>query len=358
MAAIGRGTTIKIDEHPRERWDAPFIRAVLARPDEDWPRLVYADALEERGECERAEFLRVQIELAKLKPPSECDRTFCDGSLVVCPDCRRWKPLSRRERELLGEHFNEWHWPLRIDECYSEQLYPNPEPPHAKIGVTFRGGLVHEITLDWPTWGGGVCQARCRNGSIETRMGNKGGSLISICPVCRGSGRTPGHATAILAAQPVRKVKLTSESTMEAGIRDGCLCYSDCDGQHQGPKIDYEKPCGRFDLLKMALAHQAVRLGAAPGIEFELPPVRGLTAMPAEYIVEFNGVRRLHFNGDNEWVGFGGTVLRVHSGDDVELTIEGAVYRGRHWQPFGVNQLIRVTVGLVNYPMHLTVRPV
>src|SRR5215468_4094431 len=37
--------------------------AILANPLDDTPRLVYADWLQEHGEEERAEFIRVQIEL-------------------------------------------------------------------------------------------------------------------------------------------------------------------------------------------------------------------------------------------------------------------------------------------------------
>ena len=43
-----------------------LIRSVLASPADDAPRLVYADWLEERGRVEDAEFIRVQIELARL----------------------------------------------------------------------------------------------------------------------------------------------------------------------------------------------------------------------------------------------------------------------------------------------------
>src|SRR5262249_28249310 len=43
-----------------------FWQSILADPDSDTPRLVYADWLEEQGEAERAEFIRVQIELAKM----------------------------------------------------------------------------------------------------------------------------------------------------------------------------------------------------------------------------------------------------------------------------------------------------
>ena len=45
---------------------AAFLNAVLERPDDDLPRLVYADYLDETGEPNRAEFIRVQIELARL----------------------------------------------------------------------------------------------------------------------------------------------------------------------------------------------------------------------------------------------------------------------------------------------------
>ena len=40
---------------------ANFIAAILASPDDDGPRLVHADYLEEEGEVERAEFIRAQI---------------------------------------------------------------------------------------------------------------------------------------------------------------------------------------------------------------------------------------------------------------------------------------------------------
>lgn len=41
--------------------DRPFLNAILAAPDDDAPRLVYADFLDERGEGERAEFIRLAV---------------------------------------------------------------------------------------------------------------------------------------------------------------------------------------------------------------------------------------------------------------------------------------------------------
>lgn len=48
---------------------AALLAAVVARPEDDAPRLIMADWLEENGDEARAEFIRVQCELAKLGPP-------------------------------------------------------------------------------------------------------------------------------------------------------------------------------------------------------------------------------------------------------------------------------------------------
>lgn len=50
-------------DHPD--WPA-FIAAIVADPDDDTARLVAADFLEENGDAERAAFIRIQIELARL----------------------------------------------------------------------------------------------------------------------------------------------------------------------------------------------------------------------------------------------------------------------------------------------------
>jgi uncharacterized protein (TIGR02996 family) len=67
-----------------------FLRGILENPDDDSPRLVYADWLEERADP-RAEFIRVQCELAKLPP-----------------DDPKWDALEQREWDLLRSHEAEW----------------------------------------------------------------------------------------------------------------------------------------------------------------------------------------------------------------------------------------------------------
>lgn len=69
-----------------------LLAAVLASPDDDLPRLVYADWCEETGDAERAEFIRLQC---------ACDRGTIDADGRV------------RERVLLQTHFARWLAPLR-----------------------------------------------------------------------------------------------------------------------------------------------------------------------------------------------------------------------------------------------------
>jgi uncharacterized protein (TIGR02996 family) len=49
----------------------PFLSAICADPADDTARLVYADWLQENGEPERAEFIRVQVERARLRASGE-----------------------------------------------------------------------------------------------------------------------------------------------------------------------------------------------------------------------------------------------------------------------------------------------
>ncbi|WP_439623110.1 TIGR02996 domain-containing protein [Gemmata sp.] len=48
-----------------------FLRAIFDAPGDDTPRLVYADFLQENGEDDRAELIRVQCELARMN--DDCD---------------------------------------------------------------------------------------------------------------------------------------------------------------------------------------------------------------------------------------------------------------------------------------------
>jgi uncharacterized protein (TIGR02996 family) len=73
-----------------------FLQAILEHPEDDTPRLVYADWLEDHGDPTRAEFIRLQIELAHL-----------------AADAPERAALVEREQALLREHGRRWAEPLR-----------------------------------------------------------------------------------------------------------------------------------------------------------------------------------------------------------------------------------------------------
>jgi uncharacterized protein (TIGR02996 family) len=72
------------------RIEQGFLHDILENPEDDTPRLVYADWLEDQGRVERAELIRVQCELVRL------DRYD-----------PRWPGLRRREDQLLA---HTWQW--------------------------------------------------------------------------------------------------------------------------------------------------------------------------------------------------------------------------------------------------------
>ncbi|MCI0702719.1 MAG: TIGR02996 domain-containing protein [Planctomycetia bacterium] len=75
--------------------DNPFLQALLAEPEDDTLRLAMADWLDENDQPGRAEFIRVQIELAR-----------------GVADRERRCALELRQRDLLIAHEDEWVAPL------------------------------------------------------------------------------------------------------------------------------------------------------------------------------------------------------------------------------------------------------
>jgi uncharacterized protein (TIGR02996 family) len=73
-----------------------FIQAIRETPHDDAPRLIYADWLEEHGQADRAEFIRVQCQFARLTEDKPERSVLC-----------------LRAEELLRRHWDEWVGPLR-----------------------------------------------------------------------------------------------------------------------------------------------------------------------------------------------------------------------------------------------------
>lgn len=88
--------------------DEPFLLTILDHPDDDGPRLVYADWLEEHGDGERADLIRLQ----------------CLGGDI------------RREAHIVSCRGRDWAGPIsRLAYSYA-----------------YRRGFVEEITVDARTW--------------------------------------------------------------------------------------------------------------------------------------------------------------------------------------------------------------
>lgn len=73
-----------------------LLAAVLANPDDDLPRLVYADWCEDRGDPDRAAFIRVQVERDRAEPYSPT-----------------WRAAAEQAQRLGGRHHPAWTAHLR-----------------------------------------------------------------------------------------------------------------------------------------------------------------------------------------------------------------------------------------------------
>src|SRR5262245_4268873 len=139
---------------------AGLLAGCRASPDDDARRFVLADWLEEHGDADRAEFVRVQVRIAAWERDWVTLPSF-DGSCD--PDSPTWLEswsgeyarLRRRETELLGRHREGWL--TAAVQGRSRLLHPplfNPE------NIRFRRGMAEfwlhgshryplSETLDW-----------------------------------------------------------------------------------------------------------------------------------------------------------------------------------------------------------------
>jgi uncharacterized protein (TIGR02996 family) len=220
------------DEH------ATFLKAIIARPDLDLPRLVYADWLEgtagqkpcpacpelgygnepewtteiplywcgqcdqatrsvPNGHAERAEFIRVQCELARMPE-----------YMAHLGGFEPHDALRRREREILFDHGFKW----------------------GKEAVPVPAGYKHTLRNDndFHVWS---------NENVDgMRYSFRRGFVESIA--CRWSDFR-AHAAAIMAATPLRRVRLTTWPAGAEGY-DAQRVKLYCERAYRG--IEFELP--------------------------------------------------------------------------------------------------------------------
>lgn len=190
-----------------------LLAAILAAPEDDAPRLVFADWLDEHGEGERGEFVRVQVELARMDGPDpDCctvgrtGRHATTQGLVECPECwPKRAALRQREHQLwTAESVRLMDW------CNTVGLDFQKDWP-----FVVRRGFVGRVECPLAVLFGGPC-GRCEGRGtvcLTCRTGVDHGS--EPCPHCKGEKVTPGLAAALFAAQPVTEVRLTDREPAE-----------------------------------------------------------------------------------------------------------------------------------------------
>src|SRR6266404_2871334 len=122
-----------------------FLDDIVANIDDDTPRLVYADWLIENGQDERGEFIRVQVERARLPA---------------------WDPaqvrLRLREEELLKLYGEEWlaelpaikgvRWEGFRRGIVAEVSFASFEAMRANAHACRAVAAVEAVTVHWPRW--------------------------------------------------------------------------------------------------------------------------------------------------------------------------------------------------------------
>ncbi len=203
--------------------------AVLAAPADDVPRLAYADRLEELGEPERAEFIRLQCELARetrktYRPKLERGiKKLLRGcvTLRTCPWVNEWLDGYK-----FGFSADGWGYAVV------------PMSP----SVRFRRGFVAHVTCPLAAWLGERC-GRCRgDGRVGWRVGRGGlntGPLIArrpagnACSDCRGTGYVGGVAAAVCGSQPVETVTLSDREPWVQSVHPRLTGWWEDSPQHR-----------------------------------------------------------------------------------------------------------------------------
>lgn len=160
-----------------------FLATIIAKPADNQPRLSYADWLEENGQTERAEFIRLQLGMGI--GASLAIRT----ARIYATDNFQATPKTHRMTMLLDEFADVW--------C-------------AQIGVTatdawewiWQGGFITEVSCTEEQWVGKRC-GKCvgHPGCVPVNQWS-----TKRCPDCHGTGHVEGIGQRIARTHPVERV--------------------------------------------------------------------------------------------------------------------------------------------------------
>ena len=193
---------------------AGFMADILKRPDDDTPRLVLADWLDEHGDPDRAEFIQVRHKLEEF-------RVFSDvGGGKGLAD------LLQRDLELWNRHYKDWlpdlpglhkvlaGWTQQTVRDDGETTFVGPD---LVVRAETRCGFVSHVTCTAAVFlGGEICEAvRGNAGMYDRQRWHR--SYRCDCGKCDGEGHTIGIAADLFRAQPVERVTLTDREPERIG---------------------------------------------------------------------------------------------------------------------------------------------
>lgn len=191
-----------------------LLAAILATPADDLPRLVYADWLDENGEGERAEFIRLAVEIERLGGYYGACKVAHPNAIVGCGSCEACK-ITRRMDVLIEDgdpHDITAGWQIAPQWAWSYREYEQVAPcPEAIV----RRGFVHTVVCTLADWVGGECE-RCGGSGMSEREYHGVTDSDGGCPTCSGTGRTSGIGPAVVRSHPVEAVRVTDREPFES----------------------------------------------------------------------------------------------------------------------------------------------
>lgn len=203
-----------------------LLRAILTDPDDDTVRLVYADWLQENGQEERGEFIRAEVEWARIKAEEEPDCWAVAQGEFTCfdPDCpwKVWDDARDQLRKRVEVLFNDIGYSLRdVHPWLRHTIHSNTYHTRTDNCCLYQRGFIDSLTctssdwlrhcdyLYWHPEQKKVCEG-CRGGK---GYWDDGGYKYQPawwvdCPGCEGKGTVQRPLP--ITANPIRTVTLTT----------------------------------------------------------------------------------------------------------------------------------------------------
>ena len=107
-----------------------FLRTITENPEDDNPRLVFSDWLEENGHQDRAEFIRLQIELANMDPGE-------DGYAGKTARMYRTGMFTNKATMPFFDHVPNKEWKIGFRRGFIETIYDDQTRPIDDSGFDF-----------------------------------------------------------------------------------------------------------------------------------------------------------------------------------------------------------------------------